>query len=913
MQDSTPARDTSPDSGTLPPYLCYRGKARPDALTLWHPVAYHCLDVAACAGAILDARPVSLSRAASLLGLSRLDARGLLVSLAVLHDLGKFSDTFYRQDADLWPDGHGAYVGSRGRPHVVAGYALWRRELTGLIGPRLAATPGPVPASLLVAAFGHHGRPITMGNSTDHDQHFSIAMDREAGSAFAQDATVLLCHAPVLPPARWDRLAKRASWWVSGLISVADWIGSRQQWFPYHEPDLSLAKYWDVATSRARDAVHASGLVPPAIARGRSFAELTRLDQSPSPLQRWALDVPLPDGPSLFIIEDVTGAGKTEAAQILLHRLMSTGRTSGAYWGMPTQATANAMYERQGRSIRALFDDATTSRPSLVLAHGQAKLHEKFRATVLGDPVGVGAYRDNDDDAEGTDSVIACAAFLADDRRASLLADVGAGTIDQALLAVLPSKFNTIRLVGLADKVLMLDEVHAYDAYMQAEMEALLEFQAALGGSTVLLSATLTQKQRDRFVLAWQCGRSYDTDDGAEYQPGREGVDVPYPLATVVDGSGERSEQPVQPAPWSTRSVPVVLVHDTLSVVERIVHAQARGDAVAWIRNTVDGVLEAAQMLRERDIEPLVFHARFAQCDRQAREAEVMAAFGPGPHGKERNRVLVASQVVEQSLDLDFDMLVTDLAPIDLVIQRCGRLWRHQRTRPADSRQELVLLTPRFTEEPAADWLDSVLPKVKYVYEHLGVLWRTSRELTRHSFIETPAGVRGMIERVYADIDAPPSLDAAVQGVAGKAAADGAMGRNFSLGVDAAYVANSSPGWYSDTHIPTRLIDPQTVIRMARVSEDGSIIPWSGGAPDDWKAWALSEVRVSYRKAPKGSSVREQVEGAVATVKEGWPKHDRGALLLPFEHGGDGWTASFTLPSGTVARVTYSELEGLKL
>jgi CRISPR-associated endonuclease/helicase Cas3 len=862
----------------------------------------------------MDARPVTLSRGASLLALSHADARQLLVVLAVLHDLGKFSDTFYRQHADLWPDLHGAHVGARGRPHVVAGYALWRRDLKRLIGPRLATTQSSPLESLLVAAFGHHGRPITKGNSTDHDQHFNKSADREAGCAFAQDAIGLLCEAPVAAPEKWDMVAKRASWWVSGLISVADWIGSRQQSFPYRAPDLSLAEYWDVATCQAREAVHASGLVPPAIARGRSFVELTRLDKPPTPLQRWALDVPLPDGPSLFIVEDVTGAGKTEAAQILLHRLMGANRASGAYWGMPTQATANAMYERQRKSILALFDDATTTKPSLVLAHGQSKLHEEFRATVLGNQVGVGTHADDDDDLEGADSVIACAAFLADDRRASLLADIGAGTIDQALLAVLPSKFNTIRLLGLVDKVLVLDEVHAYDAYMQAEIETLLEFQAALGGSTVLLSATLTQEQRDRFVRAWRGGRSGDADDRADDKSGREGADVPYPLATIVDGAGARTESPIEPAPWSTRTVPVVLVHDSESVVESIVQAHRRGDAVVWIRNTVDGVLEAAQQLRERDIKPLVFHGRFAQCDRQAREAEVMAAFGPGPHGnKERHRVLVASQVVEQSLDLDFDMLVTDLAPIDLIIQRCGRLWRHQRPRPAGSREELVLLAPRFTKEPVKDWLDAVLPKVKYVYEDVGVLWRTSRELTHHSYIETPLGVRGMIERVYADDYTPPSLDAAVQRVAGRDAAQGAMGRNFALSVDGAYIANASPNWYSDIRVPTRLIDQQTVIRLAHVTADGSVVPWSGGAPDNWKAWALSEVRVSSHKVPKGSIVLERFKSAVATVKEEWPKYERDVLLLPLEREGDGWIASFALPSGSAARVAYSELEGLRM
>jgi CRISPR-associated endonuclease/helicase Cas3 len=903
------------DHGVSPAYLHFRGKARPEgAGALWHPVAYHCLDVAACVDSILAARSVTRARAAAMLGLTTDEVCRLLPALAALHDVGKYSETFYQQDSALWPSVRGEYCPGRAKPHGVAGYALWKRELASMIVPQLISGAPPRDLEPLMAAtFGHHGRPVALGLTPWRDEHFSDPAGRDAAIAFVHDVIALVCRSPVNPPVRWRRLTERASWWVSGIISIADWIGSGQPWFAYHPPTLALADYWDVARERAAKAVRESGLIPPRPAASRTFAELTGVSEQPSPLQQWALDVALPDGPSLIIIEDVTGSGKTEAAQILVHRMMAAGRATGAYWGMPTQATANAMYGRQRKTIAALFADAAEEHPSLVLAHGQSKLHGPFRTTVLDGAAVAGAgAADRDDDENGIESIVACSAFLSDDRRASLLADIGAGTIDQALLAVLPSRFNTIRLVGLADKVLVLDEIHAYDAYVEGETEALLEFQAALGGAAILLSATLTQKQRERFAMVWResvvagAGPRLPATDVA-------GADVPYPLTTIVDGVGERTQTPLAPAARSVRDVPIVFVHDEADVVERIVRASEEGQAVAWIRNTVDSVLRGAELLSTRGIEPMVFHARFAQGDRQAREAEVMKAFGPKP-GSVRARVLVASQVVEQSLDLDFDMLITDLAPIDLLLQRSGRLFRHQRPdRPAAARRELIVLGPRFTKTPGKDWLDEVLPKVAYVYTDLGVLWRTMRELHNDAHLVTPSGVRKMIESVYADDEVPASLEAAAGRATGKAAAHGALARNFSLRVDDGYCTEGTTNWLADVRVPTRLIDEQTVLRLARVRGDGELVPFCPSEESAQKAWALSEVRVSARKVPGDAKAEARYESAIAGIRETWPRYERELLIVPLEADGLGWTGTIVPGSGAVIPLAYDSRTGLHL
>jgi CRISPR-associated endonuclease/helicase Cas3 len=392
-------------------------------------------------------------------------------------------------------------------------------------------------------------------------------------------------------------------------------------------------------------------------------------------------------------------------------------------------------------------------------------------------------------------------------------------------------------------------------------------------------------------------------------------IRIHYPLATIVDGASRVSRCDVEAAPWSHRSVGVAQVHDEGEVVQRIVAAYRGGQAVAWVRNTVDSVLDAAEMLRSHGIDPMVFHSRFAQADRQQREVEVMAAFGKNSVSAERNRVVVATQVIEQSLNLDFDCLVSDLAPIDLLIQRAGRLWRHQRQRPEGSKLELLVLAPPFEDDPGSRWLDEVLPKTKYVYEDVAVLWRTQRELVRVGRIVTPGGVRDLVETVYVDDFVPASLEAASQRVRGKSAALRMMARHFSLDWERGYAGGSSTDWYADIRVPTRLAEEKTVVRLARLTSDNRVVPWAEGLGDgdDWKAWALSEVRVSERTVSRAAGVASRHAGRIDVARHAWPKYERDVLVIVLEADQGGFAGGYVAGNGSTAVVRYSCKEGLRL
>ena len=418
-------------------------------------------------------------------------------------------------------------------------------------------------------------------------------------------------------------------------------------------------------------------------------------------------------GPALFLIEDETGSGKTEAALMLAHRLMASDAADGLYVALPTMATANAMFDRLADAYRRLF--ARGTEPSLALAHGARDMHAGFRDAMSHGGRFEYPYSDSSgsDDASETTASAACAAWIADDRRRTFMADAGAGTIDQALLSVLPSRHQSLRLLGLVRRVLILDEVHAYDAYMRREMERLLEFQAGLGGSAILLSATLPLSVRKRLTDAFAKGLQSGDSDG--------GTGMDYPMATVCTADGVESGK-VAGRSGRGRALAVRFLRSSDEALDRIECEARAGKAILYVRNTVDDALDAHAALSARGIDPDLFHARFALVDRLAIEKRVVQRFGKAGTPREREgRVLIATQVVEQSLDLDFDALVTDLAPIDLLIQRAGRLWRHERMERS-GRPELLVVGPEPVAEADEEWFSRAFPRAKYVYrDHMPV------------------------------------------------------------------------------------------------------------------------------------------------------------------------------------------------
>ena len=797
-----------------------------------HPALWHMLDVAACASVLISHRGFT----------GQEEQDGAVILLIALHDLGKFSASFR----------------SALREGAIQTFYHWQHShrLLGQLDEALACRLGGSPAvrkKLAAAVSGHHGGPPQGQDArADRRQDRLIGQDGFAASSEALQAVLSL---PIMASLEGmsEAQARHLSWRLSGLTIQSDWIGSNPEWFGPAPPSISIADYWRMAQDRAGVAISAAGLER---ARPRPDAEKRILPkgQEPRPMQEVAAAVDFPEGPMLALIEDATGAGKTEAALILAARMMASGKAGGVFFALPTMATSNAMLPRLDKVVGRLFE----GHPSLGLTHGRARQNTRF--TEIRGRSG-----------QGAEGQAMCGDWLADDRRRILLAEVGVGTIDQALMGILPTRFSTLRLEALSRRILIVDEAHSYDPYMEAELSRLLQFQAMLGGSAIVMTATLPLEMRDRLAMAFQKGL------GAEPQPigGRA-----YPSFGIV--AEKIVSMPVAPVPETCRRLPVKRIGDMDEALDALCAARAKGAACIWIRNAVDDAIEAVEALGKRGIEADLLHARFAVCDRLRNEDRQVTRFGRD--GADRpGRILVATQVAEQSLDLDFDVMVSDLAPIGALIQRAGRLWRHMDIRPAKTRPftgaELLVLSPDPDHVHGPRWLQDTLKAGAWVYP-ADVQWRTARALFDNGAIEAPGGLRDLIEAVHgaAAPEVPDPLQKHEQETIGQAIRERQQARMSMVEANEPYAQSQLARVWDDEHFPTRLGQRQITLRLAR-RDDSALLPWGND-------WAESEVQVSKTRYDKTGGIAQD-DPVIAAAKQAWPRWMRETVIVaPVDENG---------------------------
>jgi len=895
----------------------YWGKAGEESEP--HPLVYHQLDVAAIGLNLLEAMPKLHQRLADLSGLDLELIRHWIGFFLAIHDLGKFSSAFQQLRKDLSPGRNGQFFYTI--RHDTLGHLAWRELFADddQLIERLAVWPDDDDPIELIDSWvqcvtGHHGQPPSLQTAPLSD-HFS-PNDQEAMRIWVEMAAELfLLETPAEIGRSLDDLELRMadlSWYLAGLCTLSDWLGSNRDHFPYCTQDLTAKTYLrQHAIPNARRAVASSGLLPADTADFTGPTSLFAFLEEPTPLQSACLKLPIGHGAQLHILEDVTGAGKTEAAIILLARIMAANQAQGAYIALPTMATANAMYSRTASVYRKLYDQCNPS-PSLVLAHGGRHLDPKFQDSLIhpGQLPGEGQYDLGEFDAEAR-----CNAWLADNNKKALLAHIGVGTIDQALLAVLQSRHQSLRLLGLVNKVLIVDEVHASDEYMHTLLCQLLTLHARSGGSAILLSATLPASMRNDLIAA------FGGIDHAGYTPPEH---LDYPLLTSFSPSEAPNFRSVATRESVRRRLKVQLLHDEDQTQDWILEQADQGRCVAWIRNTVNDAIRAWQRLSAKlgDDRVTLFHARFAMGDRLDIEREVLSTFGSDSTADTRGgRVVVATQVIEQSLDLDFDEMVSDLAPVDLLIQRAGRLKRHVRDRSGNCRGNgesdqrgtacLHVLSPRPDEDTDERWIRRLLPGTGTVYPDHGRLWLTARELSARDGIGIPEDLRELIESVYGEsaVDRiPTELAPSNARAEGKALSDRSVAQLNSIKLATGYTCQDGQ-WADESKTPTRLGDPSATIRLARW-QDAAITPWCN---QESNAWPLSELKIAARLFSEPVLENPDLQQAVDELRATWPKAIRHVQVLPFSKTEGRWLATAHDARGQVVRFEYSPAFGLQI
>lgn len=706
-----------------------------------HPLIGHMLDTAAVTLRVLQREPgTTRKRYAEGLGLEEEAALRFVAALTGAHDLGKATPAFQGMSSSARAD---LYY-PRSDPMRVPHGALTEYLLDRLL--REEGVHRRVSRAIARGLGAHHGFLITQKDLSDAqvvDVKGDCSWDEVRRCLF--HLLLRVVGATAMPSVQ--ALDGNVSLGITALASFCDWIASDPEHFPYGRDLTDLDAYWEEAQRLADHALTALGWRPrsPLTAAEIPFNRVFPFD--PNPLQEKVAEiVSQANEPLLMVIEAPMGMGKTEAALYAHLELQRRVGHRGLYVALPTMATGNGMFPRVQNFLKKFSPGEAPF--DLQLQHGTALLNPQYQAL---NPSQV------DDLGQAEEQTVLARGWFSAKKRA-MLSEYGVGTVDQALLGVLRVRHHFLRLWGLGNRTVVLDEVHAYDAYTSGIIEALVRWLRALGSSVILMSATLPSSRRRAFVNAY----------GAELPP----VEAPYPRLTVVCGNQVMSQE----VKAGRRKVLKIEAADRAvdAVAAAILNEVTGGGCAACIVNTVDRAQQLYEALGRgqpiiRDglivgrnvngVEVYLFHARYPAGDRQKREEVCLELFGKDGYKKgirPQKAVLVATQVVEQSLDLDFDVMYSDLAPIDLLLQRSGRLHRFDLADLSQHlKRQMVRPTKHSVPRLLVGALGENLPGLEAhqrrdVYKEY-LLLATWWVLRDRRWIRLPEDIEDLVESVYGD------------------------------------------------------------------------------------------------------------------------------------------------------------------
>ena len=677
----------------------------------------HMMNVGCVARSIAEATPEILER---------LQLQSSIVgALAALHDLGKISPGFQRKCEAWLEENNLAKIARNGcwdtgmeSDHAKVSHSatqnfLVQQGVTRNLAMYLAALLG-----------AHHGKiqfhpnprginPPAIKNITENSSSILWNDERQNCALEIWKYFNAKCSDFTMPT------DSPSLWWLAGLTSVADWIGSDERYF---SPEWRTEG--EDVSAIARRALDEIGFISRSFNKNLSFKAL--FDFPPNDMQTKALATIT--GPGVYVIEAPMGMGKTEAALGAAYQLMAAGKASGIYFALPTQATSNRIHLRMNEFLQRVAPDAPSSR----LIHGNSWL---MQTTPVLSPSATVAHGSVTDDARtGRD-------WFSSAKRA-LIAPFGVGTVDQALLGVVAAKHFFVRHFALAGKVVILDEIHSYDLYTGTLIDKLITTLEGLGCTVIVLSATLTGKRRTQ-ILSCSTG---DVEDEAARA---------YPLIT---GRNEgQTVAPVAATPPKHRAVTVEFI-TTDSASDEAIRVARDGGAVLWICNTVSAAQQQYNCFKDLNIPVGLLHSRFPFWQREKVEDKWMKLFGKAGEGR-CGSILVSTQVVEQSVDLDADLLITELAPTDMLLQRIGRLWRHEREqRPVNAARICMIEESKSLEDFRSMTLQEIkkaLGSKAFVYDPY-ILLRSLDVWKKQDDIIVPQQIRALIEATYEERDDEP-------------------------------------------------------------------------------------------------------------------------------------------------------------
>ena len=726
------------------------GKTDRDAGEQWLPLYVHMSDSALVAKQIWDEWLPEGTRKiiADEFDGDAVLARKTTMFLAGIHDLGKATPVFQSKpityapnaaDGSMaWiPEKAGLTVGHFDNPnnptHPLAGEFLLERYLKSIGWSK------DIARSYASIVGSHHGKPPIERKLGELEKSKDIAPKRlgSCDEKWIQVQRELIEYVTdiagidtqSLARMGTTRLSPQSEVLLTAITIMADWIASNSEdsLFPLvgvrADDDGYRTEILSNSGLRARAERGWNRVNLPAVWKPEALPDLDNDQEAdaffeqrfqlpygahPRPVQEKMIELcRMVKEPGIIVLEAPMGEGKTEAALAAAEILgQRTGR-GGVCVALPTMATTDAMFGRVLSWLDSLPQQGDQTEKSLWLAHGKAQLNDDFRNLVRTSRFRLSSIEDEPSDDSGLEERISAETVVSEwlwGNKKGVLANFLVCTIDQVLMSALRVKHVVLRQLALANKVVVIDECHAYDPYMQEYLKRALEWLGGFQTPVILLSATLPDSIRSEYIAAYQYGR-YGQKPSSMRRVGKgrhrktvqhtesTQIDESYPLITYTDGNAIKKVS-IPPSGRFTDVLFETIDDATENVVTTLERLLADGGCAGVVCNTVNRAQALYECVRERfgDNEVILTHSRFIDSDRMANEEKLRSLLGPKAtldNGKRPTRmVVVGTQVLEQSLDIDFDVMISDVAPIDLIMQRVGRLHRHMRGENQSARPE---------------------------------------------------------------------------------------------------------------------------------------------------------------------------------------------------------------------------------
>ena len=704
----------------------------------YHHLKYHMLEVAAVAYTLLDNN--FYSKLFEPFFESKQQMREILAFAITLHDLGKLSEDHFQirltADKKKRLGMNGIYRNTI--HHTIIGEYPYKNMFThskNIFNDNLRDLLLTIKDPII---FHHGSPPFPKDIDLDSLNVLNIKEQNYAGALVSQFANAILKNGLNEKITEFNiKELEKQKWVLSGLVIISDWLASNPDNFPFESKSIDIPTYWERSKEAAKVTLSKIPLLAGKPSSYDSYQDFLGSNyKNLTPLQNKCLNLKIDKDPELFIIEDIMGAGKTEASFLLVNKIMQT-KSRGVFFALPSKATTNSFYERVSDIFPKFYDNSNSS---LVLMHGDRFLNDTFKNSLIKEH-----YLEKGSVHEQ------CLEFFKKGNQ-SMLADVGVGTIDQILKAILGNNHQTLRLFGLVGKTIVFDEIHSTDPYMKGLLLNILSFLKLLNVDVILMSATLTKEDKENMIKAYT-GKIENLQNSS------------YPLLTQISNSNTL-EIPVETRDISKRIFKFEycsFIKEVDQYIEKAIHNNSN---VCWIRNTINDAITAYNKLNEKyqdtDVEITLFHSGFTKKDRKKIEEDILFNFGKRSSSKTRRRkIVIATQVIEQSLDLDFTYMVIDLVNADYLLQRQGRNQRHTRglnenLQGKEERSEIktLIFGPEYKENVCSKWYSNFFPFAGFIYKET-IPYNTIRWLKNNNMkVSVPEDIRQFIEEsVSIDFD----------------------------------------------------------------------------------------------------------------------------------------------------------------